>query len=170
MPLNALFSAAPSDWDDYAAPLQEAFAAAALSVHLSRDIPAAEVDYIIYAPNDHLQDFASFTRCKAVLSLWAGVETIAPNTTLTQPLCRLVDTGLTQGMVEWVTGHVLRHHLGMDQQIKNQNRRTTRRIHTIIHHKIKHKKDDSHDAVEHSNEKVVDGMALLTTKCGQWKK
>jgi glyoxylate/hydroxypyruvate reductase A len=44
------------------------------------------------------------------------------NPTLTQPLCRLVDPGLTRGMVEWVTGHVLRHHLGMDRHIVNPDR------------------------------------------------
>ena len=80
--------------------------------------PAA-VDYIIYAPSAALQDFTPFTRCKAVLSLWAGVERIVGNTTLTQPLCRMVDDGLTEGMVEWVVGHSLRHHLGMDRHIIN---------------------------------------------------
>ena len=79
----------------------------------------AQVDYIIYAPSAPLQDFTPFTRCKAVLSLWAGVERIVGNTTLTQPLCRMVDTGLTEGMVEWVVGHTLRHHLGMDRHIVN---------------------------------------------------
>ena len=29
----------------------------------------------------------------------------------------MVDFGLTHGMVEWCTGHVLRHHLGMDTDI-----------------------------------------------------
>jgi glyoxylate/hydroxypyruvate reductase A len=46
------------------------------------------------------------------------VETIVGNASLTQPLVRMVDPiGLTEGMVEWVTGHVLRHHLGMDRHI-----------------------------------------------------
>ncbi|MCL4111712.1 UNVERIFIED_CONTAM: hypothetical protein GTU68_023668 [Idotea baltica] len=31
----------------------------------------------------------------------------------------MVDTSLTEGMVEWVVGHVLRHHLGMDRHIHN---------------------------------------------------
>jgi glyoxylate/hydroxypyruvate reductase A len=31
----------------------------------------------------------------------------------------MVDTGLTEGMVEWVLGHTLRHHLGMDRHIVN---------------------------------------------------
>jgi glyoxylate/hydroxypyruvate reductase A len=56
-----------------------------------------------------------------VLSLWAGVEKIVGNDTITQPLCRMVDPGLRQGMTEWVTGHVLRHHLGMDTHILHQD-------------------------------------------------
>jgi glyoxylate/hydroxypyruvate reductase A len=83
--------------------------------------PAA-VDYIVYAPSSPLQDFTPFTGCKAVLSLWAGVERIVGNPTLTQPLCRMVDPALTEGMVEWVVGHVLRHHLGMDRHIVNPGR------------------------------------------------
>ena len=54
-----------------------------------------------------------------MLSLWAGVERIVGNATLTQPLCRMVDPWLTEGMVEWVVGHTLRHHLGMDRHIIN---------------------------------------------------
>ena len=55
------------------------------------------------------------------MSLWAGVETVVDNPTLTQPLCRLVDNSLTSGMVEWVTGHSLRHHLGIDAHITKQD-------------------------------------------------
>ena len=66
-------------------------------------------------------DFSSLTRLKAALSLWAGIETIANNETLTVPLARMVDRELTQGMTEWVVGHVLRYHLGMDRHITQQN-------------------------------------------------
>ena len=44
-----------------------------------------EVDYIVYAPKSTLQDFTPYTRLKAVLNLWAGVETIVGNATLTAP-------------------------------------------------------------------------------------
>ena len=33
----------------------------------------------------------------------------------------MVDSGLTDGMVEWVTGHTLRHHLGIDKHIHGQD-------------------------------------------------
>lgn len=115
--INVLFAARDERWPAYEEPLRTAFAEAGLNVALSRHMAPGDVDYIVYAPNSEVQDFAPFTRCKAVLNLWAGVESIVGNDTLTQPLCRMVDPALTQGMVEWVTGHVLRHHLGMDAHI-----------------------------------------------------
>ncbi|MBR2574668.1 MAG: glyoxylate/hydroxypyruvate reductase A [Loktanella sp.] len=119
--LKVLFSAKPQAWDDYERPLSDAFAKAGLAVDLSRDHPPAQTDYIVFAPNGPVRDFAPYVNTKAVLSLWAGVETVVENPTLIQPLCRLVDPGLTRGMVEWVTGHVLRHHLGMDAHILGQD-------------------------------------------------
>lgn len=118
---NILFSAPDKDWLNYEAALRAAFTEAGLDVHLARSMPADEVDYIIFAPSGPVADFTPFTRCKAVMGLWAGVETVVGNTTLTQPLVRMVDNGLTRGMVEWVCGHVLRHHLGMDRHIMGQN-------------------------------------------------
>jgi len=111
--LNVLFAARPARWDEYKGPLTEAFAAADLRVNLSCDHAPADTDYIVFAPNGPVSDFAPYVKTKAVMSLWAGVETIVGNNTLTQPLCRMVDESLTNGMVEWVTGHTLRHHLGM---------------------------------------------------------
>ncbi|SMX47391.1 2-hydroxyacid dehydrogenase [Maliponia aquimaris] len=117
---NILFAARSERWDDYEAPLRTALDAAGLTYTLAPEMPPETVDYIVYAPNSDVQDFTPYSRLKAVLNLWAGVEGIAGNPTLTVPLTRMVDdAGLTQGMVEWVTGHVLRHHLGMDRHIVN---------------------------------------------------
>jgi glyoxylate/hydroxypyruvate reductase len=122
MTVNILFSAPAADWPEYGPHLKAALAEAGVEADVSPECPdPAKVDYIIYAPNGGLSDFAPFTRCKAVLSLWAGVERIVANPTLTQPLCRMVDPGLTEGMVEYVTGHTLRHHLGTDAHILGQN-------------------------------------------------
>jgi glyoxylate/hydroxypyruvate reductase A len=115
-----VFFAAPAVWDEYRDILPGLLAQAGIAAQVVTDAPApAVVDYIIYAPSAPLQNFTPFVNCKAVLSLWAGVERIVGNMTLTQPLCRMVDTGLTEGMVEWVVGHALRHHLGMDRHIVN---------------------------------------------------
>jgi glyoxylate/hydroxypyruvate reductase A len=119
--IKVQFSALPHVWDTYRPILRDAFAKAGIAADLACDHTPETVDYIIFAPNGPIRDFAPYTATKAVLSLWAGVETVVGNDSLTQPLCRLVDPGLTQGMVEWVTGHCLRHHLGMDRHILGQD-------------------------------------------------
>ncbi len=119
--LNILFSAQPPAWDDYERPLNAALTKAGLQANLSRDHAPDTTDYIVFAPNGPVKDFSPYTKTKAIMSLWAGVETVVDNQTLTQPLCRMVDDSLTNGMVEWVTGHTLRHHLGMDAHIHGQD-------------------------------------------------
>ena len=119
--INVLFAARPHAWEAYRETLPAAFAEKGLTVDLRQDFPPDEVDYIVYAPNSPVQDFAPYTRAKAVLNLWAGVENVVHNPTLKIPLCRMVEEGLTEGMVEWVTGHVLRHHLGIDRFLARQD-------------------------------------------------
>lgn len=121
MPCNILFAAHPDSWADYRTPLRRALDAANVACDLRPDFAPAEVDYIVFAPNGALRDFTPYRRLKAVLSLWAGVEDVVANPTLTAPLTRMVDIGLTRGMVEWVTGHVLRHHLGLDAHVHGLN-------------------------------------------------
>lgn len=118
MAIKVLFAARADRWDAYRASLRTAFARAGLTVDLATTHTPEIVDYIVYAPNGPLQDFSPFTACKAVLSLWAGVEDIVRNPTLRVPLVRMVDPRLTEGMVEYVTAHVLRHHLGLDAYIR----------------------------------------------------
>ncbi|MEM7472529.1 MAG: glyoxylate/hydroxypyruvate reductase A [Pseudomonadota bacterium] len=118
--INVLYSA-KTGWEIYAPALRAAFAKTGLTCDLRQDFAPETVDYIVFAPNGSVRDLRPYTRTKAVLGLWAGVEEIVKNETLTQPLCRMVDHGLTEGMVEWVTGHVLRHHLGMDAHIHGQD-------------------------------------------------
>mgnify|MGYP006274509187 CR=1 FL=1 len=117
-----LFAASHERWDAYEAPLRRALAARGLEVEIGPDLgPPETIDYIVYAPNSGVQDFRPFTRLRAVLNLWAGVEGVVGNETLTVPLARMVDSGLTEGMVEWVTGHVLRHHLNIDHCLAHQS-------------------------------------------------
>ena len=122
MSLNILYLAPSEDWPDYHRELTRALAQKGLDAHLAQDFDPASVDYIIYAPHQVRDtDFSRFTRCRAVLSLWAGVEHIVSNPTLTQPLASMADASLREGMVEWVTGHVLRYHLGLDAHITGQD-------------------------------------------------
>ena len=121
MTIKILFSANEENWRRYKAPLQDALDDKSLDYELGTNITPSEVDYIIYAPSSYLQDFSPYTKLKAVLNLWAGVEGVTNNKTLKVPLARMVDSGLTDGMVEWVTGHTLRHHLGIDKHIHGQD-------------------------------------------------
>jgi glyoxylate/hydroxypyruvate reductase A len=121
MTANVLFAAGAAQWAIYEAPLRRALERAGVAARLAPEMPPEEVEYIVYAPGSAVQDFSPFTRARAVLNLWAGVERIVGNPTLRIPLARMVDHGLTQGMVEWVCGHALRHHLGMDTHILHQD-------------------------------------------------
>ena len=121
MTIKILFSANEENWKRYKAPLHDALDDKSLDYELGTNITPSEVDYIIYAPSSYLQDFSPYTKLKAVLNLWAGVEGVTNNKTLKVPLARMVDSGLTDGMVEWVTGHTLRHHLGIDKHIHGQD-------------------------------------------------
>ena len=122
MEINVLFAGSHKSWPEYEKHLKSAFLERNLSVSLKCEFGnPLEVDYIIYAPNGSFNDFSIFSRAKAVLSLWAGVENIVSNPTLFQPLCRMVDLGLTQGMVEYVVAHSLRYHLDLDQQVLQQD-------------------------------------------------
>ena len=121
MTIRILFSANEENWKRYKAPLQDALDDKSLDYELGTTITPSEVDYIVYAPSSSLQDFSPYAKLKAVLNLWAGVEGVTNNKTLKVPLARMVDSGLTDGMVEWVTGHTLRHHLGIDKHIHGQD-------------------------------------------------
>ncbi|GFE50615.1 glyoxylate/hydroxypyruvate reductase A [Roseobacter cerasinus] len=121
MTINVLFAAREGSWPNYEAPLNAAFEDLGLKVDLARTHAPKDVDYIVYAPNAPLQDFTPFHRAKAVLNLWAGVDAIVRNPTLNLPLARMVDPGMTTSMTEWVAGHVMRYHLGIDRYVVNPN-------------------------------------------------
>jgi glyoxylate/hydroxypyruvate reductase A len=122
--IHLLFNVTPALLEDYRDPILSALQRRSIAarVGLLGDIAPEDVDYIVHATGGPVTDFGPFTHARAVLSLWAGVEKIVGNTTLTQPLCRMVDDGLRQGMVEWVVGHALRAHLGMDRYIRGRPR------------------------------------------------
>lgn len=113
--MRVFFAAPARMWDEWAPSLR----AACPEMELERQGDPASFDALIYAPGfpemGEPMDFRPFTRARVVQSLWAGVERIVGNGTLTQPLCRMVDPGLAQGMAEWCLGWTMRLHLGMDR-------------------------------------------------------
>ncbi len=120
--INILFAARPEQWPEYSPHLRSAIAESGLNAQLSTNLPAEHVDYIVYSPAASVRDFTPFKRLKAVLNLWAGVEGIVSNDTLKVPLARMADSGMAEGMVDYVVAHVMRHHIGMDAHLDNPNR------------------------------------------------
>lgn len=112
--MRVLFAAPGHYWKAWAPALR----AACPEAELCRDGDPAGFDALIYAPgypeDGGALDFTPFTRARVVQSLWAGVERIVTNPTLTQPLCRMVDPGLALGMRDYCLGWAMRAHLGMD--------------------------------------------------------
>lgn len=118
MTLQILYADEKGNWPIWSDPIASALDAAGLRADLFATTNHPEkVDYVIYAPSSGLSDFTPFTQLKAVLSLWAGVDQIVANQTITCPITRMSDDGLKEGMVEYVTGHVLHHHLGLDTDL-----------------------------------------------------
>ncbi|MDO5632724.1 MAG: glyoxylate/hydroxypyruvate reductase A [Paracoccus sp. (in: a-proteobacteria)] len=107
--MRVLLSAPDGYWPAWTPALR----AACPEMDLRPDGPPDAFDAIIYAPGG-ITDFTPYTNVRLVQSLWAGVERIIGNTTLTQPLARMVDPGLRQGMAEYCTGWTMRAHLHMD--------------------------------------------------------
>ncbi|KGJ06145.1 glyoxylate/hydroxypyruvate reductase A [Paracoccus halophilus] len=112
--MKVLFAARAALWDSWAPALRRACP----EMDLHREGDPASFDALIYAPgfpeNGEVLDFTPFSRARIVQSLWAGVEQIVTNPTLTQPLCRMVDPGLARGMAEYCAGWAMRAHLRMD--------------------------------------------------------
>ena len=118
---RVLFSAPDDWWPLYEPHLRRASAAEGLVPEFVTAADGGRIDYVVHRPGGPVEDFSGFPGLKAVLSLWAGVEGLVDDPSLTAPLVRMIDESLTAGMAEWVAGHVLRHHLGMDAHVLGQD-------------------------------------------------
>lgn len=108
--MQVLFAAPDSKWDEWSM----ALVSACPEMRLSRSGDPENFDAIIYAPGGEIEDLSPYRNARLVQSLWAGVERIVGNPTLTQPLARMVDPGLARGMAEYCSGWTMRGHLEMD--------------------------------------------------------
>ena len=126
--LVVLYAGKPAQYEEYAQALQKEFELAQLEATITNDLDCTNAEYIVFSPKGPLLTitpttttdcFARYPNLKAVLSLRAGVEG-TESVPLDIPITRCCDAGLKEGMVEYVVGHVLRYHLGMDQYRQNQ--------------------------------------------------
>ena len=119
-----VFGAREGQREEYRAPLARAAAAEGLDLEIHMDpagVAPARVDYLIFTANGPVKDLAPFSRLRAILSLWAGVEAVlALDLPEDVPLVRMVEDGLTLGMIDYVVGHTLRHHLDLDRFIATE--------------------------------------------------
>ncbi len=122
MTIKILFSAADRHHQEWIPVLNQTFTEFDLDFDLITyaDNPT-EIDYLLHSPDGPVNDFTPFANLSAIMTLWAGVEDIINNKTIACPLVRMNDPGMVEGMREWVTGQVLRHHLGMDIHINNRS-------------------------------------------------
>jgi len=81
--------------------------------------PPGEIDYLVYNIDGGLTDFTPYTRLRAILNTWAGIEAVIGRLhwPADVPFCRMVEPGLTRGMAEYFTVHVLRYHWDIDRAI-----------------------------------------------------
>ena len=116
MMVNIFYAGNRDEFSEYQIHIKNALDYVNIKYSLTIDpIDPLKIDYIVYAPNGDLKDFQPFKNVKLVQNLWAGVEVPKANETLTQPLARMVEPGLTLGMADYVMGHVLRYHLNTDK-------------------------------------------------------
>lgn len=85
------------------------------------DIDPASVDYIIAAKPPG-GEIARYPNVECVLSLWAGVDHITADPKFPDhlPIARMVESGLTNGMREFVMAQALAAHLAMTDYLNQQ--------------------------------------------------
>ena len=120
-----LYAGRPDQRADYEAGLSAGLRAEGVEARLVMDpaeVAPGAVDYLVFAASGPVTDFAPYTRLRAILNLWAGVEAVlAMDPPRDVPLVRMIEPGLRLGMIDYCMGQVLRHHLGIDRFVGPQD-------------------------------------------------
>lgn len=97
--------------------LSAAVARSGRPLRVEPEAPAGAVDYLVYNIDSGVTDFAPYTRLRAVLNTWAGVEQVIGRIAWPAgvPFVRMVEPGMNEGMAEYFTAHVLRYHIDIDR-------------------------------------------------------
>lgn len=97
--------------------LESAVARSGRPLRVVRDAPPEDVDYLVWNVDSGVTNFAPYTRLRAILNTWAGVEGVVGRVRWPEhvPLVRMVEPGMNEGMAEYFTAHVLRYHLDIDR-------------------------------------------------------
>lgn len=97
--------------------LERAIAASGRDLRLVPDAAPADVDYLVYNIDGGVTDFSPYTRLRAIMNTWAGVEAIVGKIHWPAhvPFVRMVEPGMTEGMSEYFVGHTMRYLLDIDR-------------------------------------------------------
>lgn len=107
----------PDEQATFPQALEAAVAKAGRPLKVVPDAPPHEVDYLVWNVDSGVTDFAPYTRLRAILNTWAGVEGVVGRVRWPArvPLARMVEPGMNEGMAEYFTAHALRYHLDIDR-------------------------------------------------------
>ena len=90
--------------------LERAIATSGRALRLVADADPEKVDYLVYNIDGGLTEFSDYTRLRAILNTWAGVEAVVGKVQWPPhvPFVRMVESGMTDGMSEYFVGHTMR--------------------------------------------------------------
>ena len=99
--------------------LERAIAASGRALKLDPSADPATVDYLVFNIDGGLTEFSAYPRLRAIFNTWAGVEAVLGKVNWPQhvPFCRMVESGMTDGMSEYFVGHTMRYMLDIDRAI-----------------------------------------------------
>ena len=109
----------PTEKEDWVAELRRQIRDQGLSLVVDPDAAPAQIDYLVYNIDSGMFDFAPYTKLRAILNTWAGVEAVVKTVDWPDhiPFVRMVEDGMTIGMVEYFLANTLRYHLDIDRNI-----------------------------------------------------
>lgn len=119
-----LFAGDPAEAENWAEPLTRWARELGVPIELHTDRAAVapeRVEALVTAPQGPDEDFSPYAGARLIHSVWAGVESFLANPTFPDGpvFCRMVEQDMTTTMTDYVCGHVLRHHLGIDRHVAN---------------------------------------------------
>lgn len=110
---------APDEQDKWVSEFQRQSEDSGLPIRIDPNAAPGDVDYLVYNIDSGMFDFAPYTRLRAILNTWAGVEAVLKTVTWPDkiPFCRMVEPGMTVGMVEYFLAHTMRYHMDIDRSV-----------------------------------------------------
>lgn len=112
-------SVGPEETDGWVQELERQSAARGLDLTIAPGAEPADADYLVFNIDSGITDFTPYSKLRAILNTWAGVEAVMAKLTWPDhvPFGRMVERGMTVGMVEYFLAHTMRYHMGVDRTI-----------------------------------------------------